>query len=139
MARDFYHHAVKRALQKEGWVISRDPYSFSVGEVDFQIDLSAEREDVIAAEKGEEKIVVEIKTFGKSSPVNAFHEAMGQYDNYLMALEEYEPDRILFLAVPIEIFNTFFQRPFIQKVITRKEVKIIIYDPSIETIESWIK
>lgn len=56
-----------------------------------------------------------------------------------MALEEYEPDRILFLAVPIEIFNTFFQRPFIQKVITRKEVKIIIYDPSIETIESWIK
>jgi hypothetical protein len=139
MARDFYHNAVKHALEKQGWVISKDPFSFSVGEVDFQIDLSAERENMIAAQKGEEKIAVEIKTFARSSPVNAFHEALGQYENYLMALEEYEPDRILFLAIPIEIFNTFFQRPFIQKVITRKKIKIIIYDPSVETIESWIK
>ena len=130
---------VKHALEKQDWVISNDPFSFSVGEVDFQIDLSAERENIIAAEKGEEKIAVEIKTFTRSSPVNAFHEALGQYENYLMALEEYEPDRILFLAVPVEIFNTFFQRPFIQKVITRKKIKIIIYDPSVETIESWIK
>nr|WP_202965242.1 element excision factor XisH family protein [Phaeodactylibacter xiamenensis] len=37
--RDKYHDVVKQALEKEGWTITDDPYSFSYGKVDFRIDL----------------------------------------------------------------------------------------------------
>ena len=58
MARDRFHGAVKNALEKEGWIITADPYQISVGDVDFEIDLAAE---MLAAERGGEKIAVEIK------------------------------------------------------------------------------
>lgn len=137
MARDFYHQAVRIALEKEGWIVTNDPYSFKVGGVDFQIDLGAER--IIAAEKGGEKIAVEIKSFVGQSPVSVFHEAMGQYDNYLFALEEQDVTRILFLAVPKATFEEFFQRPFVQKVIQRKSIRLIIYEPQSQIISQWIK
>ena len=60
-ARDIFHKAVKQALQEDGWSITRDPLSFKFGDVNFQVDLAAER--LFAAEKSGEKIAVEIKTF----------------------------------------------------------------------------
>jgi hypothetical protein len=122
MAKDIYHESVRHALEKENWKISSDPLSFKVGEVSFRIDLAAEK--MILAERENVKIAVEIKSFIEQSPLHAFHEAMGQYDNYLFALEEYEPDRILYLAVPIEAYYDFFQKPFIQKVLNRKAIKL---------------
>ena len=135
MAKDKYHEAVKKALQKEEWLITHDPYSFSVGNVDFRIDLGAER--LLAAEKLGEKIVVEIKSFIRQSPVTSLHEAVGKYDLYSMGLEEHEPDRVLFLAIPEDAYTTFFQRPFVQKVIVRKRIKLIVYKPDEEIIVEW--
>jgi XisH protein len=137
MAKDIYHDSVRHALEKENWKISSDPLSFKVGEVSFRIDLAAEK--MILAERENVKIAVEIKSFIEQSPLHAFHEAMGQYDNYLFALEEYEPDRILYLAVPIEAYYDFFQKPFIQKVLNRKAIKLIVYDPQFEKIDTWIR
>ncbi|MEQ9236630.1 element excision factor XisH family protein [Coleofasciculus sp. E2-BRE-01] len=34
---------MKRALQKEQWVITDDPLRFKLGNVNFRVDLSAER------------------------------------------------------------------------------------------------
>jgi XisH protein len=48
-ARDVFHEVVKRALQKDGWRITNDPLSFSVGGVNMSIDLAAEK--IIAAER----------------------------------------------------------------------------------------
>lgn len=135
MARDLYHPAVKRALEKEGWRITHDPYPLKVGLIRLFIDLGAER--VIAAERGNEKIAIEIKSFSDDSPVAAFHEAMGQYDNYLIALEDEEPERTLFLAIPHHIYEGFFQEPFIQKVVARKSVKLIVYQPETEELLLW--
>ncbi|MCO6489856.1 MAG: XisH family protein [Phaeodactylibacter sp.] len=137
MSRDFFHDAVVRALEKEGWAITDDPLFFRVGGVDFKIDLGAER--VIGAEKNEEKIAVEIKTFIGQSVVSAFHLAIGQYENYLFALEEIKSDRMLYLAVPESIWDDFFQRPFVEKVIQVKKVNVIVYDPTKEEILKWIK
>ena len=47
-AKDKFHDVVKIALQKEGWQITDDPLSISVGGVDMLIDLGAER--LLAAE-----------------------------------------------------------------------------------------
>lgn len=136
MARDRFHQSVRIALEKEGWIITNDPFDFRVGGVDFEIDLGAEK--VIGAEKDGHKIAVEIKSFLEDSPVSAFHKAIGQYDNYLLGLELYQPDRILYLAVPVSVFNTFFQRPFVKLALERKSVKLIVYQANQEIIVQWI-
>lgn len=48
-----------------------------------------------------------------------------------------EPDRVLYLAVPFDIYDEFFQLGFIQKVIQRTQLKILIYDEQKEEILQW--
>ncbi|MBW4510288.1 MAG: XisH family protein [Scytonematopsis contorta HA4267-MV1] len=135
MAKDRFHDAVRTALEKEGWTITADPYEMSVGDVDFEIDLAAE---MLAAQRAEEKIAVEIKGFIGSSKVSDFHTAVGQLINYQFALEEFEPERKLFLAVPESIYNTFFQRRFIKSVIERTQIQLVVYDEKKEVIIQWL-
>jgi XisH protein len=138
MAKDAFHQQVKNALIKDGWIITNDPLIIRISEaVKVHIDLAAE--SAIAAERNREKIAVEIKSFIASSDINEFHTALGQYLNYCQALEENEPDRILYLAVPYETYLDFFQLPFIQRAIQRYQIKLIIYDPKQEEIRQWIK
>ncbi len=105
-AKDIHHEAMRTALEQAGWTITHDPYFFSVGKVDFYIDLGAEQ--LIAAEKENQKIAIEVKGFTQPSSVQAFHEAIGQFVNYRGALEEKEPSRKLFLAIPDTAYYDFF-------------------------------
>jgi hypothetical protein len=138
MAKDVFHQQVKNALIKDTWNITHDPLTIRISEaVKLQIDLAAE--SAIAAERDSEKIAVEIKSFIGDSDISAFHTALGQYLNYCQALEEQEPERIVYLAIPVETYQDFFQLPFIQRAIERYQVKLIIYDPKLEEIKQWIK
>lgn len=60
-ARDFFHDTVKRALIADGWTITHDPLPVSFELGDMYIDLGAEK--ILAAERGNEKIAVEVKSF----------------------------------------------------------------------------
>ncbi|MEH2466113.1 XisH family protein [Nostoc sp.] len=135
MAKDRFHDAVRMALEKEGWSITADPYEISVGDVDFEIDLAAE---MLAAERAGEKIAVEIKSFIGRSSVSEFHTAIGQFINYQFALEELEAERKLYLAVPESIHNSFFQRRFIRSVISRTQIRLLVYDEKQEVIVQWL-
>jgi XisH protein len=135
MAKDRFHDAVRAALEKDGWIITADPYLISVGDVDFEIDLAAQ---MLAAERVGEKIAVEIKSFIGRSKVSDFHTALGQFMNYEFALEEIEPDRKLYLAVSNSIYNSFFQRRFIRSVVERTQINLVLYDEKKETIERWL-
>lgn len=138
MAKDVFHQQVKNALIKDGWNITHDPLTIRISEaVKLQIDLAAE--SAIAAERDSEKIAVEIKSFVGDSDISAFHTALGQYLNYCQALEEQEPERIVYLAIPVETYQDFFQLPFIQRSLRRYQVKLMIYDPKQEEIKQWIK
>ena len=79
-AKDIFHDAVKHGLEEEQWHISNDPLELEWEEVKVKIDLAAER--MIAAERDEEKIAVEIKSFISPSPISDFHTALGQFLNY---------------------------------------------------------
>lgn len=136
-AKDIYHDHVREALEKDGWTITDDPYSFSLGKVDFRIDLGAEK--VIAAEKGNQKIAVEIKSFIKPSPVQDMHEAVGKHEMYSLALDLREPDRELYLAIPKRAYDNFFQRPFIKEIVKRKGIKLLVYRIDKTEISEWIK
>jgi hypothetical protein len=134
MARDRFHTAVRTALEKEGWTITADPYEVSVGDVDFEIDLAAE---MLAAERAGEKIAVEIKSFVGGSNVSEFHMALGQFLNYQFALEEFDPQRKLYLAVPESIYKSFFQRRFTRSVVERTQINLLIYNEQQEVVVQW--
>ena len=42
MARDLIHFQVRRALEKEGWQITADPFYLSIDGVRLEIDLEAQ-------------------------------------------------------------------------------------------------
>ncbi len=113
-ARDLFHQSVKKALQKDGWEITHDPLHLAVDDIEFYVDLGAER--IIAAQKAETKIAVEIKSFLGASEVKEFHLAVGQILNYRFALEKEEPKRILYLAIDQDVYKDFFSRLFVQNV-----------------------
>lgn len=136
-AKDFFHEAVRNALIKDGWSITHDPLIFDIGGTNILIDLGAEK--LIAATKGNLKIAIEVKAFRSGSPISEYHRALGQFFNYQQALEDFEPDRELFLAIPEEAYQNFFQIPFIQESTRRHQVKLVIYVPVTEEIKKWIK
>ncbi|MBZ8179061.1 XisH family protein [Oscillatoria salina] len=135
-AKDAFHELVRTALENEGWTITHDPYHIDLGFVDFYIDLGAER--LIAATKDGDKIAVEIKTFLSPSTISEFHTAIGQFINYRIALEEEEADRRLYLAIPSEIYKRFFKYSFIQTVLRRNQIPLLVYSTDKEEIVQWI-
>lgn len=136
-AKDLFHNAVKHALEKDGWTITHDPFPLTVDDINMAVDLGAEK--LIAAVKGTQKIAVEVKSFVGASNITEFHTALGQFLNYRIALEGKEPDRVLYLAVPSDTFKEFFVLPFIQTVIQRHQLRLVVYRPEQEVIVTWIK
>jgi XisH protein len=135
-AKDKFHQAVKNALIKDKWIITHDPLPLDFDNARIEVYLGAER--LIAAEKNLEKIAVEVKSFLAASTIYEFHLAVGQCFSYHIALQEQQPERQLYLAVPIFIYQGFFSRPFAQKTIKSAEINLIIYDPVEEVISQWI-
>jgi hypothetical protein len=136
MAKDFYHYNFKNALLNDGWTITDDPFDVRIGRIGYEIDLGAEK--LIAAHKGKEKIAVEIKNFLGPSEVNEFHKAMGQYNDYSVALELFDPERVLWLAIPEKAWDDFFQEKVIQLAVKRIKANIIVFKPEEESITLWI-
>jgi hypothetical protein len=90
--QDRFHQVVRTALEKDGWTITHNPLTIQITEVvRLKIDLGAET--TIAAQRDQEKIAVEIKSFVTDSEISEFHTALGQYLNYVQALEDEDPDR----------------------------------------------
>ena len=55
------------------------------------------------------------------------------------ALNKQEADRVLYLAVPNNVFKTFFKNEFIIEMIQKFEVKLVSYDAEKEELVKWIK
>ena len=133
---DLYHEAVRRALVKDGWEITDDPLVIEYADLQLFADLGAEK--TIAAEKQGRKIAVEIKTFAGPSLINELQKALGQYAMYRVFLGEGEPERVLFLAVPSDAYNGFFQRRAVQRIVVESRLNLLVYDPDAEVIQEWI-
>ena len=134
-AKDAFHEVVKTALQKDGWQITHDPYNLQAGTLELYIDLGAEK--VVAAEKDGKKIAVEIKSFTGPSKISQFYTALGQFISYRAALQKQENERILYLAVPGNVYDSFFTMGFIQSLVQQNQIHLIVYDIEQETIAQW--
>jgi hypothetical protein len=136
-AKNICHNAVVNALVADGWKVTHDPLTISYGGKDLFVDLGAER-IAIAAEKSGERIAVEIQSFLNRSPVRDLQEAVGQFDIYRAILAETDPDRLLFLAVPRRVYEGLLTEAFGQLIITRLQLRILVFDEQQEEVVKWI-
>lgn len=81
---------------------------------------------------------MEIKSFISPSNVSEFHTALGQFLNYRDALDKIEPERQLYLAVRVPIYESFFQRKFIASAVVKYQLRLMIYDVEEEVIRQWL-
>lgn len=134
--RDHYHDAVVRALEKGGWTITNDPLTVRYGDRRLFVDLGAE--NLIAAEKDQRQIAVEIKSFLGHSEVRDLEVALGQFVLYRSLLEEQEPGRTLYLAVPKFAHADVFSDSFGHFVIEKHQLRLIVFNEEAEEIVQWL-
>lgn len=135
--RDVIHSAVVNALVKDGWTITDDPFYIEYEELTLAADLGAERP--LAAARDNEKIVVEVKSFIKRSPVQDLKDALGQFLLYRGYLAETDPEHTLYLAIPSRVYNEFFTQKAVLFVTNLYKVPIIAVDLTNEEIVLWKK
>ncbi|MBZ8181813.1 XisH family protein [Oscillatoria salina] len=135
-AKDIYHDPVKKALIKDGWTITNDPLTIEYGKKDLFVDLGAKK--LIAAQKREQKIAVEIKSFTGASQMNDLEKAVGQYIVYQNILEETEVERRLYLAITQKTFQDIFSEPIGNLILRKNNLNLLIFQPKTEEIVQWI-
>lgn len=137
-AKDIHHDVVRRALEADGWKITNDPLRVLWQNKVLFVDLGAE--PIIAAEKEQEQIAVEIKTFSNPDAVNSIHSAVGQYIFYRSILKRLQPNRILYLAIPIKAFESLFDKERVAELLLQDEsIRVIVFDPETEEILQWLE
>src|SRR5438270_4883105 len=136
-ARNIHHDAVIRALQADGWTITHDPFLIPYGDRRLFIDLGAERV-TIGAERGSERIAVEIASFVADSPVRDLQEAVGQFVDYRALLSQVEPERVLFLGVPTRVYDSVLSEPVGQLVTAEVRLRILVFDANQQKVVRWI-
>jgi XisH protein len=138
MAKDLFHTAVRNSLTKDNWAITQDPYRLILSKRVLEIDIGAE--PIIAAQKGGEKIAVEVKSFLKDSFIYEFYSVLGQYLVYETFLAKQEPDRQLYLAISDEVYSLRFEKDDDVLFVCQKyNLKMLIFNKLNHNVESWIR
>ncbi|WP_050766331.1 element excision factor XisH family protein [Microcystis aeruginosa] len=120
---------------KDGWTITHDPFHLRWGRKDMYVDLGAKK--LILAERLEQKIAVEVKSFLGESELQACRDAIGQFAIYRAVLRRSYPDYKLYLAIRDVIYNSFFEEPIGQILIEDENLKFIVFDAEKEVISQW--
>ena len=137
-AKDLYHDSFVRALRKDGWTITDDPLFLNIADTDLLIDLGAER--IVAAERENERIAIEIKSFLSKSAVQDLKEATGQFVLYEEALKRSpaNADRTLYLAIRLRVYASLFVAGIGRILLESNRVQLVVFDEDSEEITQWI-
>jgi hypothetical protein len=137
-AKDLIHAAVRAALEEDGWTITADPLTLKYRDKQVFVDLGAERW-LLAAERAQEKIAVEIKSFLRPSILQDLEDAFGQYLIYLSFLKQTEPDRKLHVAITDVVYRLFSDSQAISMLLSDNHIPLIIVNPETREIVQWIQ
>ncbi len=135
-AKDVYHDNAKHALVKEGWEVTDDPLRLDWDDTPLFIDLGAEQ--LLIAEKGLQKIAVEIKSFLSKSEIEDLKNALGQFVLYRAALQASEPERKLYLAIRETTYLNLFTSPKTKALCQQEQIHLLVFNPQTEEIVVWI-
>lgn len=135
--KDLYHDAVRTALENDGWTITDDPLTIPTPGLDFHIDLGAVK-DVIRAKKGEEQIAVEVKSLKGNSVFYDYHQALGQFMMYRLALKMTEKSHVLYLGIPENEYTRLKKVEIYRLSWKEYRVNLLIINVNNKTIAEWI-
>ncbi|MFN8492256.1 MAG: element excision factor XisH family protein [Caldilineaceae bacterium] len=133
---DIYYDHVRQALIKDGWTITHHSYTLRIGKKRLFADLGAAR--LISAERGFQKIAVEIKSFVSPSDVYDLEQMLGQYVLYRRLIARREPDRMLYVAVTQNTFEAVFQTELGEVLLVDEEVHLFVFDENKKEILQWL-
>ena len=135
-AKNIYHDVVVAALRADGWTITDDPLTLTVGGRNLYVDLASERA-AVAAERAGEKIAVEVQSFVSRSDIDDFHRAVGQYVVYRALMAVSDPDRVLYLAVPRVAFEGIFRHRIGEVVRASLSMRLLVFAPETRRVVEW--
>ena len=136
-AKDIFHDVVKRALEKDGWIVSKEHLPLKFGTKNVFVDLGAELP--LAAEKAGRKIAVEVKSLAEPGMMSELEKAVGQYEIYRLALRRKEPERRLYLAIPVDSAAELLNEVDALNLLEEVRIHLLVFDPQKESIEQWIE
>jgi len=61
--------------------------------------------------------------------------ALGQYVLYFDVLAELQPERLLYLALPVWAYESLFEEPIGQLLLRNQRLRLIVFEPTQESIE----
>ncbi|MGV0027427.1 element excision factor XisH family protein [Phormidesmis priestleyi] len=131
MKRSRFLLPLEIALAKDKW-INIQSLTLDYAGTDLNLDIIADK--LISAEQGNLKIAVEVKSFGNPSVTYDFHQAVGQYLHYRMALSYLRIERTPYLAIPEAIYTNYLTQPFFQDSLALHRVNLVTIDPSRQEI-----
>lgn len=134
MAKDKLHDIVEVALVKDGWINIKS-LTLDYEGIDLNVDMIADK--LISAEKENLQIAVEVKSFGNPSVTYDFHQAIGQYLHYRMALGHLGINRIPYLALPEAIYTNYLTQAFFQDSLSLHHVNLFTIEIQHQEIVRW--
>jgi hypothetical protein len=135
-AVDHCQAQIKRALEKEGWVIDPRPYTLETEDSVVYIDLEAKRQ---TNGHTESILLAEVKCFSnpkKSMP--DLYGALGQYLLYRKLLHRQGIYTPLYLAIPEEAHRRLFKEA-VMELMTEHRMNLVVVALETERIILWIK
>jgi hypothetical protein len=132
-AEDHYHDTVIRALEKDGWVITREQVPIRVGLRRIWIDLQATKPGDLST------IFAEVKELDSPSAVESLRDAIGQYVLYRAAMRYVKlDDEVLYLVVPSASYEGIISETLGELAIREARVNGVVFDPETKEIIQWI-
>ena len=71
--------------------------------------------------------------------MTALYEAIGKYAVYRKALKLDESDRVLYLAMPEDIYDRYSKEPLFIGSLVDENINLILFETTIEKVTRWIK
>ncbi len=99
-------------------------------------DIAAEKS--IVAERGTQKILVEIKSFLGRSFIADLQNAIGQYVMYRNVIQAQGLEFELYLAISEKVYEEKFQSPLAQLIIEENQVNLLVFSVDQEVVSIWI-
>lgn len=119
---------VQAALVSDGWTVKKGAITIIKGNYQFFIDVSAEKDG--------QKVAIEVKSF-LNNFVYDWHLALGQYLTYNALLFKLDPDRVLYLAVPEDIYTEHFQSAPFQEFVVLYSINLFIFSQDANRVIAW--
>ncbi len=94
--------------------------------------------DFIGAERDGVRIAVEIKEMRGQSPIVELEQAIGQYVLYRLLLNQVDPGREVYLAIPDNTYRELFSEPIGELVIRDLPLHLLVVDVKREEVKRWI-